>query len=314
MSGEPTICVFGATPVLTVTAEEGTAGREADIHLHAGGQGFWIARMAAELGERVVLCCPVGGETGEVFRHMAELAGIAVDATPVEAHTAAYVHDRRSGERVEVAHSGYPTLNRHELDSLYGRTVTRSLEAGLCVLAGYPEADSVPTDTFRRLATDLTTHDVPVVADIAGEALAAALEGSLDLLKISHEELEAEGLVDSTELPDLVAAAESLVGRGARRVVVTRADESTLARMHGGTYLVRPPQLEVVDHRGAGDATTAGLAAGIRRGLDEISLLRLASAAGAATVARHGLASAEAAAIEKLAGRVEVEPVERAER
>lgn len=314
MSGEPAICVFGATPVLTVTAEAGTAGREADVHLHAGGQGFWIARMAAELGERVVLCCPVGGETGQVFQHMAELAGIAVDATPIEGDTAAYVHDRRSGERVEVAHTGYPTLNRHELDSLYGRAVARSLEAGLCVLAGYPDADSVPTDTFRRLATDLTKQGIPVVADLAGEVLAAALEGGLDLLKISHEELEDDGLVESTELPALVSAAEALVGRGARRVVVTRADEPMLALMGEETYLVRAPQLEVVDHRGAGDATTAALAVGIRRGLDHVDLLRLASAAGAATVARHGLASAEATTIEELVDHVDVEPLERAER
>jgi 1-phosphofructokinase len=314
VSETPTICVFGATPVLTVTAEAGTAGREADVHLHAGGQGFWIARMARELGERVVLCSPVGGETGQVFERMATLAGIEVDATQIEGQTAAYLHDRRSGERVEIAHTGYPTLDRHELDSLYGRVVARSLEAELCILAGYPDADSVPTDTFRRLATDLTGQGAPIVADLAGEALWAALEGGLDLLKLSHEELEQEGLIDSHEVSEIARAADELAGRGARRVVVTRAEEPTLARMLEDTYLVRPPQLEVVDHRGAGDATTAGLAVGLRRGLDEVSVLRLGSAAGAATVARHGLASAELGTIEELAGRVEVERLERAER
>ena len=40
--------VFSPAPQLTVTVEQGPDGP--DIHLHAGGQGVWQARMIASLG------------------------------------------------------------------------------------------------------------------------------------------------------------------------------------------------------------------------------------------------------------------------
>ena len=49
--------------MLTVTIERQAIGRmiEDDIHVHAGGQGFWVARMLAELDIDACLCGPVGG-------------------------------------------------------------------------------------------------------------------------------------------------------------------------------------------------------------------------------------------------------------
>ena len=43
------ICVFSPGLRLTVTAEVGPHGEE--IHLHPGGQGYWLARSIERLGE-----------------------------------------------------------------------------------------------------------------------------------------------------------------------------------------------------------------------------------------------------------------------
>ena len=53
-SGEPAprLCVLAATPQLTVTIEPGVEGGT-ELHLHAGGQGLWLARMARSLGADV---------------------------------------------------------------------------------------------------------------------------------------------------------------------------------------------------------------------------------------------------------------------
>jgi hypothetical protein len=45
--------VFAPAPILTVTVEQ--KGSDDDVHVHAGGQGFWIARMLATLDVPVVL-------------------------------------------------------------------------------------------------------------------------------------------------------------------------------------------------------------------------------------------------------------------
>ena len=54
--------MFAPSPLLTITIEPGTDRPE--VHLHAGGQGFWVARLAATLGAEVTLCCALGGEPG----------------------------------------------------------------------------------------------------------------------------------------------------------------------------------------------------------------------------------------------------------
>lgn len=65
---ESRICVFAPSLYLTVTIEERDGAHESgEVHLHPGGQGFWIARMLGELGGNPVLCGPVGGEVGAVL-------------------------------------------------------------------------------------------------------------------------------------------------------------------------------------------------------------------------------------------------------
>jgi sugar/nucleoside kinase (ribokinase family) len=59
------IAVFAPSPLLTITIEPG-ADRP-DVHLHADGKGFWVARLAATLGADVTLCCALGGEPGRVL-------------------------------------------------------------------------------------------------------------------------------------------------------------------------------------------------------------------------------------------------------
>lgn len=54
---------------------------------------------------------------------------------------------------------------------------------------------------------------------------------------------------------------------------------------------------------------TAGLATGLRRGLGEEETLRLACAAGAANVTRHGLGSADSGLIPGLVDKIEVLPL-----
>lgn len=101
--------------------------------------------------------------------------------------------------------------------------------------------------------------------------------------------------------------AGSLIEAGARSVVLSRQHEPTLACFGTTWYLARTPALAPADHRGAGDSMTAGLAAAMRQGLGHEDTLRLASAAGAANVTRHGLGSADAELIPGLINKVEVD-------
>ena len=163
--GSPPVCVLAPSPIYTVTIEA-AAGAEPKIHFHAGGQGFWIARMVDRLGARAVLCAPLGGETGAVLRTLIEREGVALEAVPCQGWNGGYVHDRRGGERRCLAEVPSPRLTRHEVDDLYDATLVAGLAARVAVLTGpWPEG-AVPAHVYERLPRDLGGNGVAVVADL----------------------------------------------------------------------------------------------------------------------------------------------------
>jgi 1-phosphofructokinase len=300
------VVVFAPDPLLTVTVEAGVQGDE--IHVHPGGQGFWIARMVASLGMAATLVGPFGGETGRLARHLIADTDITVVGIEVGAGNGAYVHDRRDGTRVELASMRPDALSRHGVDDLYGAALTAALDAGVAVLAGPGpwEPAILPVDVYRRLASDLRANAVTVVADLSGAALVAALAGGVDLLKISHQQLLAGGYATTEDRDNLIAGMQELHKGGAECVIVSRAELPTLALLDDRVIEVHGPRLEPVEPRGGGDSMTAGVATGIARGLDPGAALRLGAAAGALNVTRRGLASGGRTEIEVLADRLEL--------
>jgi 1-phosphofructokinase len=302
--------VFAPDPLLTVTVEAGSDGDE--IHLHAGGQGFWVAQMIANLGVEVSVCGPFGGESGRVVRTLVDQdEHIRLRAIETVGSNGAYVHDRRGGERVTVAETPPDPLDRHELDDLYGAALVGGLEAEVAVLAGPgPWAVPVlPPDHYRRLAGDLRANGIPLLADLSGEPLTCALEGGLTILKVSHEQLLEDGRVEKAGEEELVEALFDLRRQGAEHVVITRAEEPALALFGDTAVTIRAPTVEVVDHRGAGDSMAAGLAAGLARGMDMLDALRLGAAAAVLNVTRRGLATGDRREIERLASHIELQPL-----
>lgn len=292
------VTVFAPSPILTVTMEEDET--DSAIHVHPGGQGVWQARMLLRLGVDVWMTCVLSGETGRVLHHLLGDEGINVDAVEREARGAAYVHDRRGGERVELAMDLGAPLGRHELDEVYGITLKRGIQTGLAILSGPAGEEALPADTYRRLASDLRAGGAKVIVDLAGERLLAAVEGGVDVLKVSHEELEQDGLISQPSVSQILGAMRELRDRGAECVIVTRADDPLLLLDAQGLIEVTSPRMEVVDTRGAGDSLTAGVAAGMAQGATARQAVTLGAAAGALNVTRHGLGTGDADAIEAL--------------
>lgn len=292
------VTIFAPSPMLTVTVEE--HGGQPDIHLHAGGQGVWQARMLLRLGVSVTMCCTLTGEIGRMLRHLLEDEGLTVAGVERPGRGSAYVHDRRGGDRRVIAETEGEPLARHDLDELYGVALRDGLNSGLVILSGPAGDEALPADTYRRLAADLREGGARVVVDLAGKRLAAALEGGVDVLKVSHEELAHDGLLPDDSPAALLAAMRDLRARGAGAVIVSRAGDPLLLVDAQGFVEVEPPRMEVADTRGAGDSLTAGVAAGMARGESPREAILTGAAAGALNVTRHGLGTGDAEAIERL--------------
>ena len=306
----PEVAVFTPALLLFIEIHDDTDGRP-DIHVHAGGQGFWMARMVQALGATPIPCSPVGGEPGVALGAILQAAGMPARLSSSSRPNAVVVEDRRGGDRVELAVTEVPPLGRHEVDELYSAVVGAAIRAGVCLIAGTQLDPALRDDVFRRLVADLRRNGVLVIADLSGSALRAALASRVDVIKVSHEELIRDGWASGDGPDEVMEGIARLRGAGAGAVVVSRSSRNSLAGFEHRLVEVHSPSLEVVDHRGGGDSMSAALAVAAATGRSFEDGLRLAAAAGALNVSRQGLGSGRIDAIEEIADRVEVRDLRR---
>ena len=307
------VAVLEPSLVLMVAVGSDAQGR-AEVHFHAGGQGFWVARMAAELGARARLCAPLGGRPGHLLPVLARLDGVVVDGVRSHRSNVVWISTGPDGEEATVVETPPPPLDRHEVDRLYGAMLAAGLDAGVAVLTGLASPAVMPADVYRRLAHDLTANGVVVVADLSHEPLVRALAGGVAVLKVSDEELVERGWAADRTRSEAVAGIERLRSMGAGAVVVSRGPEPLVADLGaGGLVEVLPPRLEELNPRGAGDTTTGALAAALAMGARLEDAVRLAAAAGALNVTRRGLGTGERRAIEHVVDHVQLRRLTRPE-
>ncbi|WP_328994449.1 PfkB family carbohydrate kinase [Kribbella sp. NBC_01245] len=304
------VMVFAPAPQLTVTVEQ--VADEPELHLHAGGQGLWQARMIVSLGVPVTFCAIVGdGEVGRVLTSLIEAEGLDLKAVHRQADSGWYIHDRRDKERQTIAeHPGTP-LGRHDGDELYAVALAEGLRAGWCLLSGAADPALVSPETYRRLGMDLQHNGAQVAADLSGDHLDAILDAGPTFLKVSDEELYADGLAEEGDGDTgVVKAIHRLRERGADTIIISRAEKPAIAFIEDEVVEVRLSDLTVKDHRGAGDSMTAGVVAVLAKGGDIRAAIRAGAAAGALNVTRHGLGTGRPDAIAELEKRIQLEPLE----
>jgi 1-phosphofructokinase len=148
-----------------------------------------------------------------------------------------------------------------------------------------------------------------VLADLSGPALRAALEAGVDLLKLSSEELLREGLAGTDEPAAVLGALARLRDLGADDVLVSRGAQPAIALAGERLLEISGPRFSPLDPSGTGDSMFAALGVALADGLGLDAALRLAVAAGALNVTRHGLGSGQRTEIDRLRERVVIRPL-----
>jgi 1-phosphofructokinase/tagatose 6-phosphate kinase len=292
-------------PILQV----GHRHRASEVVTLAGGKGVNVARALKRLDVPVVATGLAGGRTGTRIVEELTTEAILNDFVRIadESRTSTLVLDPTSGTHTEIYEWG-PRVTPAELGMLMDKLRYLARGADAVVLAG-----SLPRgvdESFYADATrEVTRRGVSVVLDTEGEPLRRGLEAEPWL--VSPNQHEAEQLVgqELEDEADFLWALDAIAEMGARNVQITmdtgcfalvREDRTTRR------YRALAPQLEPVSVVGAGDALLAQWLASRTEGAEAGDALRLAVAAGAASVLDVGGGTFDVAEARRLAASVEV--------
>ncbi len=283
--------------------------RASSVLTLAGGKGINVARALKRLDVPVVATGLAGGRTGT--RIVEELTGEAIlnDFVRIrdESRTSTVVVDPTSGTHTEINEWG-PKVTTAEIEVLHEKLRYLSRGAEFVVFAG-----SLPRGVHESFYADaireLTRRGVRVVLDTEGEPLRLGLEAEPWL--VSPNQHEAEQIVgqELQDEEDFMMALDTIAELGARNVHITLETGCfALVREERRTrrYRAFGPQLEPVSVVGAGDALLAQWLSSRLDGRSPDDALRLAVAAGSASVLEIGAGRFDPAEARRLAAAVEV--------
>ena len=157
----------------------------------------------------------------------------------------------------------------------------------ILVLSGSMSA-GVPVDTYKRLCE---TWPGTVILDADGEALRLALHGEKPpyCIKPNLFELSSCFGVELSTKESIAAFCKGIIEKyGVTIICVSMGADGAMLITAAEALYVPAPEVTVRGVQGAGDAMVAGLAYGLAQGLPAAELLRVATAAAAASVVREG--------------------------
>lgn len=259
-----------------------------DFKLGPGGKGSNQSVAAGRLGADVSFITRLGEDD---FAQMANKiwneAGVKSAAIPTpESYTGAayiFVEEASGNNAIIIAPGAAALITTDDIEE------NRALIEGAGVFVTQLEQ---PIPAAERA---LSIAHAAGVTTILNPAPAAELPDSIFPLcdYLTPNESEAEGLtgIKVETLDDARRAADALIAKGTRAVVVTLGEKGAL--LHTAERSEHIPVMQagcVVETTGAGDAFNGGFAAGLARGMEPLEALRFASAVAGISVTRPGTA------------------------
>jgi 6-phosphofructokinase 2 len=266
-----------------------------------GGGGINVARVLKRLGNTCLAIYLAGGSVGDCLADLLDEERVARKCIAVLGETRENVTVLETSTLREYRFlMPGPTIAQHEwhgcLDALEAITPLPRY-----VVASGSLPPGVPVDFYARVARWAHRHDVRMFVDASGEALAAALETGVFLVKPSLDELR--GIVGAplATPAERREAAELLVQRGrAHKVALSMGSGGALLAATDGTVELPAVPVHVASAVGAGDSFLAAMLWALDHEASSQQALRYAIAAGSAAVLNPGTALCDTADVIRL--------------
>jgi 1-phosphofructokinase len=288
------------TVSLSTPLTRGAVHRLTSVTSEPGGKGVNVARALALAGLDAIAVLPAADDDPMVAALRG--AGVSFRCVPVSGVVRTNLAITEADGTTTKLNEPGAALDATALDALTRAVLTHAETASWVVLSGsLPPGvpDGWYADVVARLASSpcqvaVDTSERPLDALAAGFAVAAP-----DVIKPNAEELaglvgaspeELEGAVAQGDPSPVVFAANQLIARGAKTVLVTLGAAGAVLVDPTGSWMAAPPPITPRSTVGAGDSSLAGYVRAAVGGAEPPGRLQMAVAYGSAAAALPGSA------------------------
>jgi 1-phosphofructokinase family hexose kinase len=308
------ILAAGLTPawqqiVVLDALQAGHVNRARSVHWCASGKVLNVRLALHHLGGASRTLAVLGNPAGRAIEREFAAGGISARwvRSSVPTRVCTTILDERSRTTTELVENAGP-LEPRVLKRFEAAFRDEVQHAEIVVLTGsLPEG--VPVDFYRRLVREATC---PVLLDVRGQELLAALDGRPWLVKPNRQELAHTVGRDLTDDGVLLDAMRDINARGAEWVVVTAGGGPVWATSRDQTWRFTPVACDVVNPIGCGDCLAAGIALAACSRRPVVDAIRFGIGAAADNVGQLLPARLDPQRVASFAERVQVTRTERA--
>jgi fructose-1-phosphate kinase PfkB-like protein len=282
------IVVFSPNPALERVAlvdhyRPGEPQRPMRVTTFAGGAGLRAASVVRLLGGNPLAVGFAGGNLGTLLRECLERQEIPYDlvATRMGTRGDFLLIDREKGIVSEVPEEA-PAYSDGEADRLIS-TLERRLPGASLLLVADGQVSGDP-HLFARAIAAAKAVGVPVLADLHRDALPAAVEGGVWLLRISLKSLQRHTERSLQHDSTIIAEARAMIARGVGNVLVTLGPEGALLVSGDGAWRVKAPIVSHFNPTGSGETLSGALAVYWEKTGDIVQAVRYGCAAASVNV------------------------------
>jgi 6-phosphofructokinase 2 len=276
-----------------------------NVRRFPGGGGINVARAICRLGGQARALWACGGAPGSMLNGLLDDEGVAHDPVPIQdsVRENLIAYDVSCDHHYRFGMPG-PDFTDAERDDWIERVRELGATSDFVVFSG-SLPPNVPVEWYGDLIR-AAPGTARLVVDTKRQALRAALEIGVYLIKPNIHELEEMLGRDLEGDRAIGAAARELIDRGAVEVVlVSLGRGGAMVVTDAGAHRLAAPLVRVRSKVGAGDSMVGGVITALMNGASVTEAARHGVAAGAAAVMSEGTDLCRREDVERLLGQVD---------
>ncbi|GGB74561.1 phosphofructokinase [Flavobacterium suaedae] len=254
-----------------------------------GGGGINVSRGLVRLGIPNSALFTSGGRTGKLLEELLEEE--KVNTLPItvlgETRENFIVVDTASNEQYRFGMPGQ-AITDDDKNKIIEKIKNLSPFPDIVVISGSLPPGITP-DFLKELIQIIKNNNSKVVVDTSGEALSAALDEGVYLVKPNIGELSRMTNIPHLDNNDVEEAAKTLINKGKAEIIVVSMGPQ-------GAYLITKeksihlpaPSVKKLSTVGAGDSMVAGMVSVMAKGGTPLEMARMGVACGSAATMNPG--------------------------